>query len=159
MIFVTVGHQMPFDRLISAVDEWAEKAGRDDILAQIGKAEYKPGFIRNVEKIDPIEFNRIIENADAIISHAGTGTILTALYFGIPILIMPRRAALMETRNDHQVATAKHFKAFTGVEVAMDESELPAMMDRLNDIKSETQISQFASDELVAAIRAFCENK
>lgn len=35
MIFVAVGTQLPFDRLIGAVDKWAASRGRNDVHAQI----------------------------------------------------------------------------------------------------------------------------
>ena len=52
--------------------------------------------------------------ADAIIAHAGMGTILTALEMGKPLLVMPRRAELGEHRNDHQLATAMRFADLGG---------------------------------------------
>ena len=42
MIFVTVGAQMPFDRMCKAVDAWAAKRGRSDVFAQIGETEWRP---------------------------------------------------------------------------------------------------------------------
>ncbi len=38
MIFVTVGEQLPFDRLVRAVDEWAAASGKE-VFAQIGNSE------------------------------------------------------------------------------------------------------------------------
>jgi hypothetical protein len=35
VIFVAVGTQLPFDRLIGAVDKWAASRGRNDVHAQI----------------------------------------------------------------------------------------------------------------------------
>ena len=64
MIFVTVGHQMPFDRLISAVDKWAAERGRDDVFAQIGETELRPRHIRWAAKVDPGEFRERVEAAD-----------------------------------------------------------------------------------------------
>ena len=46
-----------------------------------------------------------MDAAAAIVAHAGMGTILTALETGKRLLVMPRRAALGEHRNDHQLAT------------------------------------------------------
>jgi len=39
VIFVTVGAQMPFDRLVGAVDTWAGTNNRRDIFAQTGETE------------------------------------------------------------------------------------------------------------------------
>ena len=55
MIFVTVGTQLPFDRLIRAVDNWAKAAGRRDVFAQIGPASYRPLHIDSAD-FDAIYF-------------------------------------------------------------------------------------------------------
>lgn len=155
MIFVTVGHQMPFDRMIKAIDEWAEQHGRNDIFAQIGDAAYTPKHIEWVRTLVPAEFSQRVETADAIVAHAGMGTILTAMQNGTPILVMPRTAARNETRNDHQIATAKRFLEMGRVHVAMDELELPEKLDQLANMRSGGTISSQASPMLISALRAF----
>jgi UDP-N-acetylglucosamine transferase subunit ALG13 len=155
VIFVTVGHQMPFDRLIRGVDEWAASNGRADVFAQVGSGEYVPRHIEHADKIDPEEFRRRMGEADAVVAHAGMGSILTALELGVPILVMPRLGRLMETRNDHQVATAERFREQGRIEVAMDETELPAALDRLTGVRRPPTISAEASPELLSAVRGF----
>lgn len=155
MILVTVGAQMPFNRLVGAVDEWAASRGRDDVLAQIGPTEWRPKHIGWVEFFEPEEFRRRVSDATALVGHAGMGSILTALQFGKPILVMPRRGDLRETRNDHQVATAERFAALGKIAVARDESEIAERMDLLSELKSTEQIGPHASAELIGALRAF----
>lgn len=155
MIFVTVGHQMPFDRLVRAVDEWAANAGRDDVFAQIGETDYRPRHIEHAPKIEPAEFRRRMAEADTVVSHAGMGTILTALELGTPILVVPRLGRLMETRNDHQVATAQRFKLLGKVEVAMDETELPGALRQLDGRCRNPTIQAQASPQLLDCVRAF----
>src|SRR5262245_61048293 len=130
MIFVTVGAQMPFDRLIRAVDEWAATCGRSDIFAQIGPSNYRPRHIRATRFIDPPEFRERVEAARVVVAHAGMGSILTALELGKSIIVMPRRGDLKETRNDHQVATARHLLAQGRVLVAFDEQQLLELLDQ-----------------------------
>ena len=69
--------------------------------------------------------------ADAIVAHAGMGTILTALELGKPLLVLPRRASLGEHRNEHQLATARRFADTGRLAVAFDESELAQRLDEL----------------------------
>jgi len=57
------------------------------------------------------------------------GTIITALELDKPILVMPRRGDLGETRNDHQLATARRLHALGLIEVALDEAELRSRLD------------------------------
>ena len=157
MIFLTVGHQIPFDRLVRAVDDWAGATGHTDIFAQIGIKAYKPQNMVYKDMISPVEFRQKVEEADAVVAHAGTGTILTALEVGTPILVMPRHAKLMETRNDHQVATARRFRDLGKVAVAMDESELPTMLEKLNEFNNKELLPPYASSELINAIKDFIQ--
>lgn len=155
MIFVTVGAQMPFERLIAGVDAWAAQRGRDDVFAQIGPTDAAPRRIAWERFLDPPEFRRRLIESEAIVAHAGMGTILTALEHAKPILVMPRLGRLRETRNDHQVATAERFLQMGRVAVAMDETELPDALDNLLTTPAGERISPWASPALLETIRRF----
>jgi UDP-N-acetylglucosamine transferase subunit ALG13 len=155
VIFVTVGTQLPFDRLISAVDGWAAVTGARDVFAQIGPSDLVPQHIEAQAFISPEECRRRMLEADAIVAHAGMGTILSALQIGKPIVVMPRRAALGEHRNDHQVATARRFGEFAGVLVAHDGGDLAARLGELDALQLGERISPYASPELISALSAF----
>jgi len=157
VIFVTVGAQMPFDRLVRAVDQWAGENGRDDVFAQIGQSEYLPTNIQWTNFLEPEEFKRKYETAKVIVAHAGTGSIITALQLGKPVLVMPRRANLRETRNDHQIATSEQFRRFDSVEVAWDEKELFTKLEGIDNLRGSQRINSYASRELVTAIREFID--
>lgn len=155
MIFVTVGTQLPFDRLTAAVDHWAGAAGGREVFAQIGPSSLRPRHIDHARFASPEECRERMRSSTAIVAHAGMGTILTALEMGKPLLIMPRRAALGEHRNDHQLATAERFAAIGGVKVALDETELALKLDELKLSARQPPISRHAPDQLVGALRAF----
>ncbi len=157
-IFVSVGSQMPFDRLVAAVDRWAVERGRvDDVLAQIGADGQPPEHVRWVHDLTPEEFERHVAEADLLVSHAGMGTILTALRHAKPVIVFPRRGDRRETRNDHQLATIDRFRGRAGVYPALDEAELVATLDRGADLGGGAAISDHASDELLRTIRAFID--
>ncbi len=155
MIFVTVGAQMPFDRMCQAVDQWAAKRQRSDVFAQIGTTEWRPTAMKYTAMIDPPAFKKAMQECSVVVAHAGMGSILTALQYGKPILVMPRRGDLRETRNDHQIATAKRFKELGRVAVAFDEAELERELDRLGELRATERISPWASDQLLDAVRSF----
>ena len=157
MIFVTVGAQMPFDRLIKTIDQWAQKNNRDDVFAQIGQTDFRPSYIKWTHFLKPNEFMHYYDSAKVIVAHAGTGSIITALQMGKPILVMPRQASLRETRNDHQVATTERFRHIGSVTVASNESELLAKLEDIDDLRGGDVIEANASHELVGAIREFIE--
>lgn len=162
MIFLTVGGQMPFDRLVCAVDEWASARGRGgEVFMQIADGEYTPRSCGWVRFLSAGEFRERVEAASAIVAHAGMGSILTALEIGKPILVLPRRGELRETRNDHQVATARELSSRGQVRVAMTEDDLPERLDALVSERGQSasvRISPWASDELLTAIRRFIWN-
>jgi exopolysaccharide biosynthesis glucuronosyltransferase PssE len=157
VIFVTVGSQEPFDRLIRAVDEWALRRGRSDVFAQIAKSAYRPRHIEFTPFVEPAEFNRMVREASVIVAHAGMGSIISALELGKQIVVMPRRAILHETRNDHQVATANRFGAQGKIIVSNDEQDLPQKLDYALTRRNPDRINAQASPRLLATIRAFLE--
>ena len=106
MILVTVGMQVPFDRLCKAVDRWAGERDRDDVFIQTGDTDWVPKHCRHTRMIRPDEFRTRMQEADLLIMHAGVGSIVTASEYGIPMLLMPRRMSLHETRGDHQYHAA-----------------------------------------------------
>lgn len=132
MIFVTVGEQLPFDRLIRTVDDWASDSGYE-VFAQIGDSDLTPSNIQYKQFLSPEEFKEKFVSAEVIVAHAGMGTIITALELNKPIIVMPRQAALGEHRNDHQFATAKRFLKLNYISVAFDEDGLKKYLIELND--------------------------
>jgi UDP-N-acetylglucosamine transferase subunit ALG13 len=155
MMFVSVGSQAPFDRLISAVDQWAGLRGRSDVFAQIGRSSYRARHIETSQFVDAIEFRRLVEASSVIVSHAGMGIIITALEYGKPMIVMPRRGDLGETRNDHQVATARHFSEKGTLFSAFSEEELVEKLDQAMLVPGADRIGLQASDSLIAAVRTF----
>lgn len=155
MIFVTVGTDLPFDRMVKLVDEWAREQRRKDVFAQIGRTTWKPSYIQYTNFIDPAEFGKRFNEASTIVAHAGMGTILNALHYGKPILVMPRRASLGEHRNEHQLATAKHLLAMGKVNVAFEEEDFKRKLSKLESLEIKQQIGAFASPELLSTLHGF----
>ena len=155
MIFVTVGEQLPFDRLIRTIDEW-KATSNEEVFAQIGKSQWKPLHMKYREFLSPQDFTEQFLTADIIIAHAGMGTIITAIEMSKPILVMPRQASKGEHRNDHQYATARRFMN-RGIMVAMNEVELKHKLNCLNEIQSELKkqadLSKYT--DLIKLIRGF----
>lgn len=153
MIFVTIGTQAPFDRFIRIVDEVAVQID-EEVVAQVYQCGFEPKNIKTVDFLAPDEFNELFAKARLIVSHAGMGTILSAMQQHKPIIIFPRIAALGEHRNEHQLATAQKFKDMGTVYVAMNEEELKELMLR-KDLKCLHEIGERASESLIKSIEEF----
>jgi len=132
MIFLTVGTQFPFDRLVKTIDELASHNGfGEEIFAQIGDSSYKPRSFEYVKSLEKNEFDCSMKKASGIISHAGMGTITTALDNRKPLLVMPRLRKYGEVVNDHQVAIARNFEKLGHLLVAYEDRELPGKIEQL----------------------------
>ncbi len=153
MIFVTIGTQAPFDRFIKIIDEVAPQLD-EEIVAQVYQLGFEPKNIKTINFLAPDEFNDLFMKARLIVSHAGMGTILSALQQHKPIIIFPRIAALGEHRNEHQLATAEKFKELGSVYVAMNEEELKDFLLR-RDLKPLAEIGDYASQSLINSIEEF----
>jgi len=137
------------------VDDWAGSRQQRDVVAQIGPTAYRASNIKTYRFLEPTEFRRHIEEADFIVSHAGMGTIITALELGKPVVVMPRRADLLEHRNDHQIATARRFILQGRIKVAFSERELAEELDSMHDATGPERISRYAPRPLIDALAAF----
>lgn len=153
-IFIVVGTQEPFDRLIKIIDLWADNNDQHSIFAQISKAAYRPKSFSFTEFISPELFDEQFNKADLIISHAGMGTIISALTAGKPIIVMPRLAKNHEQRNDHQLATAKSFQKLGYVRAVYNETELILALNESEKIKQAKNLGPDASPELIKAIQS-----
>ncbi len=158
MIFVTVGTQLPFDRLISAVDQWCEDS-KADVFAQVGPTDKTFSHLNSEAFISPEKADELMRDADLIVAHAGMGTIITATQYGKPLIVMARAFKFGEHRNDHQVATAARFKDFPNITVVSDEQ---ALVQALNDFDSSAQASfsaasEYAPDTFIQSLRELLE--
>jgi UDP-N-acetylglucosamine transferase subunit ALG13 len=129
MIFVTVGTQFPFDRLIEAVDAWSAATGQTQILAQTGVTQHKANAIETVDFLEADACHNYLQTARLVVCHAGMGTVLTCLTHGTPVIVMPRLAELGEHRNNHQLDTVKWMRTTPGVTVVDTVEQLREALD------------------------------
>jgi UDP-N-acetylglucosamine transferase subunit ALG13 len=127
VILITVGTQLPFDRLVRMMDELAP--GLDEpVFAQIGHGAYVPRNMEWQRFVAPLEFEQRVAASRFIVSHAGVGTVVTAERHARGLILFPRSAKLGEHRNDHQLATAAALSGRAGIAVAHDLEELRALI-------------------------------
>jgi UDP-N-acetylglucosamine transferase subunit ALG13 len=123
VIFVTVGTSptFRFDRLIDAVGQLPPQ----ELVVQYGPAT-PPSAVKEAHQW--LTFKQVLDfmgDADTVISHAGTGTIICASNMGHVPVVVPRLKRFGETIDDHQVALATAFERTGRVAVAWDTASLP----------------------------------
>ncbi len=152
MIFVTVGTQLPFDRLIISIDRLAPMLG-EPVIAQTGAGLYKPLNIEFRPVVHAIEFETIFCQARLIVSHAGIGSVLTAKRHGKPIVLFPRLAAFGEHRNDHQSATVSQLEGHPGIHIARCEEDLKHILSMSNLDQDSIGLNSVSRHDLTSHIR------
>lgn len=157
MIFVTVGTQLPFDRLLRDVDEIAPLFPQTKFVAQVFGSSYHMKHLESLQFISPLQFNDYLQSAELIISHAGIGTITTVAQLGKPLIVFPRLGKLKEHRDDHQVATCQKLQESCDLHVAWNKDDLECMVrsyfeGKLHPMK---KITPFASERLISSLKSF----
>jgi UDP-N-acetylglucosamine transferase subunit ALG13 len=154
MVFVTAGTQLPFDRLVEAIDNIAAEYIGVKFIVQALKSNYKAKNIEVVSFLSSVDFANAFNNAELIISHAGMGTIISALEKKKPIIVMPRLFRFNEHRNDHQLGTARQMDLGGYVYVAYHEGELMTTFKKMwpNDLKIRNVIGDEPSKEFIKSL-------
>lgn len=157
MIFVTVGQMLPFDRLIQAMDNWAKQHPDIPVFAQIGEGNFEPSHFDFVRMMSPAEFAAKIRQADLVVSHAGMGTVISALQEGRRMVVMPRRADAREATTNHQVDAIRWLRDKLGVFVALSESEIPSAIEQAlqSDSSAVAQLSKGAPEQFIGRLRKY----
>jgi UDP-N-acetylglucosamine transferase subunit ALG13 len=157
VIIVTTGTMLPFDRLVQAMDRWAEQHPSEEVFAQIGDGVYEPQHMKWARFLAPGEFADHVRRSSLIVAHAGTGSFFLAGETGKAVVMLPRLAANREHTTDHQVHTARWLGSKQGVYVAMTDEELPAAiaMAQAPGSPVANQSTPFAPQPFITEIRKF----
>jgi len=131
LIFVTVGTApQSFDRLIKKMDEIARKRS-EEIIMQIGYSRYKP---RNAYYFDFAEskvMDRLNKNARVVVCHAGVGSIIGAIKYNKPTVVIPRLRKYRENWNDHQLEIAETLAREGAIVMAREIDDLETILQNV----------------------------
>ena len=111
MIFVTLGSQkFPFDRLLAELDRLIETGSiTQPVFAQTGYSTYTPRHFAFEAFLDRDTFGAKLQEADTVITHAGTGAIIGAVKAGKKVIAVPRLSRYGEHVDDHQTQIIAQF--------------------------------------------------
>jgi UDP-N-acetylglucosamine transferase subunit ALG13 len=121
-LFVTLGTIKPY-RFDSVVDRVLAVAPDAEIVWQLGATPRAdlPGVVH--EQVGQADFLQLAAEADAVVTHAGVGSILGLLEAGVHPVVVPRRSARGEHVDDHQLQISG-LVADLGVATVADSAEL-----------------------------------
>lgn len=105
MIFVTLGtFPTSFTRPLAAIHNCCEKKIiKDEVVVQCGYTEFDSAHFEMRPFIPPNELENLTKNADLIITHAGSGSMIKAIKYKRKIIAIPRLAKFGEVVDDHQL--------------------------------------------------------
>lgn len=111
MLFVTLGSQkFQFDRLLKEIDRLSENGDiKDSVFAQIGNSTYIPKNISFKRFLNQHEYVSLLETSDIVISHGGTGAIVSSLKRGKRVIAIPREKNYGEHIDNHQKQIVNEF--------------------------------------------------
>jgi UDP-N-acetylglucosamine transferase subunit ALG13 len=96
----------PFQRLARALSDLNLP---EKIIVQSGHTKITSPNLDIRPFVGPDEYSQLNQQAKIIITHAGVGSIMQALSFGKPVIVVPRLKKFGEHLNDHQTQIADQF--------------------------------------------------
>ena len=128
MIFVTLGtHHDPFTRLIEAL----AALPADELVVQHGHSPPPAAAAEAVAFLPLPEMLARIDAADAVVTHAGVGSILLARRAGHTPVVVPRTPVRGEHVDDHQAELTAALEADGAVVAAWDAAGLAGAVARV----------------------------
>lgn len=127
---VSVGNAtQPFPRLLGAIAAMADRLPQP-VVIQSGYTSFQCGGCDMRPFLEMSAFETLVTEANLLILHAGAGSVIHALRAGKVPVLMPRRAALGEHVDDHQIEFARELEKMGRVSVAYESRELEGAVAR-----------------------------
>ena len=150
LLFATVGATLAFPRLIDLV-LGAQQDGlfEERLVLQTGKGAttQAPQGVECSETYTFDKMQEMLQRADIVVCHGGTGSLITALYAGCRVIAVPRRCELGEHYDNHQAEVTENLRQRGLIEVADTPNEFASAIKRLRSrepIRATTDYSELA---------------
>ena len=137
MILVLLGTQdKQFPRLLDAVEDCI-KSGviKDRVVVQAGLTQYESEHMEIFDLLPGPEFEKLMDEADLIITHGGAGSILGAIKRGKKVIAAARLAKYKEHHNDHQKQIIGEFASQGYILELKDFNRLDKVLDKIKTFK------------------------
>lgn len=157
MIFVTLGSQkFTFNRLLKKIDELIDNGIiQEEVFVQSGYSDYSPKNYEFESFLDREKFLEIMSGARIIITHAGTGAIVSALKQGKKVVAIPRRKKYGEHVDDHQLQIMRQFEEMNLIEACYEINDLENAYKNIN--KKKYEVYQSNTQKIIASISTYLE--
>lgn len=144
LILVCVGaSEYRFDRLLKNIDQLCDEKVLDgkEIIAQIGNTDYVPRNYKSFPLIGRDEFQKYMEAASFVITHAGTGSVIPPLKLGKKVIVFPRMEKYKEHLDNHQLELSEVFTSAGYTMSAENIDELRNAVKNIDEFEPRTFVS------------------
>lgn len=139
MILVTLGTQKEqFKRLLDFIEN---SNINDEIVVQAGHTKYESKKMKILDFISYDDMAKFIHDADFVITHAGTGSILMPLKAGKKVIACARLSKYDEHVDDHQLQLVEVFRDEGYILELKDGDKLDDILKNINKFKPKKYIS------------------
>jgi len=126
--FITVGNaKQEFERIFEICFSCNEQLSKP-VVVQHGFTKLNHTFDISCQFMEQPEFVEQIKNAEIVVGHAGAGTIMTALQYGIKPIVIPRLSKYKEHIDDHQYELARALNNDGKVYMINNEAEMRELL-------------------------------
>lgn len=155
MILVTLGTQkQPFTRLLDTIEKSNIK---EEIIVQAGHTKYTSKKMKIFDFIDYQEMDKLIKQADIIITHGGTGSIVTPLKKEKKVIAMARLKKYKEHVDDHQEQIINVFSEVGYIEKIDEFSDLDETIKKIKNKKMVKFVSN--TDKFITELKKIIDEK
>ena len=158
MILVILGTQdKEFPRLLKTIDQEIEKGViKDKVIVQAGQTKYHSEHMEIFDLLPAPEFEKLMDQADLIITHGGAGSILSAIKKGKKVIAAARLAKYKEHHNDHQKQIIEEFASLGYILELKDFHKLGKLIEKSRNFKPKKFESN--TPNMIKLIEDYIEN-
>ncbi len=136
LLFATVGVTFPFDRLVEMVAKLKEDGEiYEDVVFQTGIGGLSPPGLQSFETLPYDQVKSYLREADIVVCHGGTGSVITALREGCRTIVVARSLEKGEHYDNHQREITKAFAARGLITPADSAEELAAALKTVRSLE------------------------
>lgn len=158
MIFVTLGTQdKSFTRLLDMIQKEIDNGTiKEKVVVQAGYTKYKSYNMEIFDYVSGEEFDKLISEADILITHGGVGSIFTGLRAEKKIIAVPRLAKYGEHTNDHQLQIVNNFDTKGYLIKVNNDKEMNAAIKNMKKFKPKKW--KFNNDDFIKKLENYIDN-
>ncbi|HEX7065269.1 MAG TPA: PssE/Cps14G family polysaccharide biosynthesis glycosyltransferase [Bacillales bacterium] len=157
MILVVLGtHELPFTRMLEEIEN-CKKNGTvtDDIFVQSGHTPFHSEIMNLVKFVSYEEMDRLYDEARLILTHGGTGSIISGLKKGKKIIAAARLKKYGEHNDDHQLELINQFVNAHYILEWREEDSLADVLRKAENFTPEP--FQSGKEQMIRLLRDFIE--